>query len=111
MDTKYEWIVKRTVWARQSSPPTAGGVLVYDEQGEHAVIMSWNPDTNQLEFNGEYCDIGDENKLAEYLAVMDEAVEHYPSRIATGPHPHDDKVPNPEQPYDWKKQGDRRKPR
>jgi hypothetical protein len=85
MDTKYEWIIKRTVWARQSGPPTPGNVLVYDEQGEHAVIMSWNVDTDQLEFNGEYCDVGDD--LTTYLAVMDEAVEHYPSTIVNQPHP------------------------
>jgi hypothetical protein len=87
MDTKYEWILKETVWARQFAPPTPGNVLVYDDKGEHAVIMSWNLKTSQIYFNGEYCDIGDD--MTEYLAVMDDAVEHYPSTVVSLPHPHD----------------------
>jgi hypothetical protein len=86
MDIKYEWIIKEVVWAQQSRPPTPGNVLVYDEAGEHAVIMSWDIETEQLHFNGEYCDVGDD--LTEYIAVMDLATESFPEKVRLEKQPH-----------------------
>lgn len=81
MDTKYEWIIRRTVFAKQFGPTTPGNILVYDEEGQHAVVLRYEDE--QLTFNGEYCDVGDD--YTEYLAIMDEAVERYPHTIASIP--------------------------